>query len=179
MQFLCSTEPERRTAAHCSLDLLQRSEGHPEVTRRPRVQAVLQWAAACSVTQHVDCRHMMQLLQTVRTLSWAPRCRAAVLQCRMLIVVCGQSNVLTTLHILHTFFVTSETSILMVSNNMVIADQWLMKNENWTKIPELDVVFSPAITPTSAVGDSGKQEDAFVEDNNFSNLPPQWLNIST
>ena len=48
-----------------------------------------------------------------------------------------------------------------------------MKNENWTKIPELDVVFSPAITPTSAVGDSGKQEDAFVEDNNFSNLPPQ------
>ena len=122
MQFLCSTEPERRTAAHCSLDLLQRSEGHPEVTRRPRVQAVLQWAAACSVTQHVDCRHMMQLLQTARTLSWAPRCRAAVLQCRMLIVVCGQSNVLTTLHILHTFFVTSETSILMVSNNKII---WL------------------------------------------------------
>ena len=135
MQFLCSTEPERRTAAHCSLDLLQRSEGHPEVTRRPRVQAVLQWAAACSVTQHVDCRHMMQLLQTVRTLSWAPRCRAAVLQCRMLIVVCGQSNVLTTLHILHTFFVFNVWDKHfdgIVSNNkmiwlLVIADHWLMK----------------------------------------------------
>ena len=41
------------------------------------------------------------------------------------------------------------------------------------------MLYFPAITPTSAVGDSGKQEDAFVEDNNFSNLPPQWLNIST
>ena len=44
--------------------------------------------------------------------------------------------------------------------------------ENWTKIPELDVVFS-CHYPTSAVGDSGKEENAFVEDNNFSNVPPK------
>ena len=36
----------------------------------------------------------------------------------------------------------------------------------------LDVVFS-CHYPTSAVGDSGKEEDAFVEYNNFSNVPPK------
>ena len=55
MQFLCTTETERGTL-HCSLDLLQRSEGQLEVTRRPRVQAVLQWPACSELQCYAACR---------------------------------------------------------------------------------------------------------------------------